>query len=80
MGIDRDSEYLANIATPNDITLKRLISSAIKEYHNNEKNVGICGDAPSTYPNFTKFLIENSIDSISVTPDALFNVIKNLKE
>ena len=80
LGIDRDSEYLANIATPNDITLKRLISSAIKEYHNNGKEIGICGDAPSTYPNFTKFLIENSIDSISVTPDALFNVIKNLKE
>ena len=80
LGIDRDSEYLANIATPNDITLKRLISSAINEYHNNGKKVGICGDAPSTYPDFTKFLIENSIDSISVTPDALFNVIKNLKE
>jgi len=49
--------------------VKKLIEDLIKVAHRHGKKVGICGQAPSKYPDYTKFLIDNKIDSISVNPD-----------
>lgn len=69
LGIDRDSAILASLADERNEAVKKLITSAIKECKNKRKYSGICGDAPSTFPDFTKFLIDNGIESISINPD-----------
>ncbi len=70
LGIDRDNKTLAKEFDERNNAVTILISSLIKEAHKNKRTVGICGDAPSTYPEFTRFLIKNKIDSVSVSPDA----------
>ena len=67
LGIDRDNSRL-NFDERNE-AVKKLICELIKVAHKYEKKVGICGQAPSRFPEYTKFLIENKIDSISVNPD-----------
>lgn len=69
LGIDRDNTMLAKEFDERNPAVKDLISSLIKEAHKNKRTVGICGDAPSTFPEFTEFLVRNRIDSVSVTPD-----------
>ena len=49
--------------------VKKLIADLIKSAHKRKKPVGICGQAPSKYPDYAEFLIKNKIDSISVNPD-----------
>ena len=67
LGIDRDNPTL-NFDERNE-GVKKLISRLIKVAHKYRKPVGICGQAPSKYPEYAKFLLENKIDSISVNPD-----------
>jgi len=67
LGMDRDNSNL-NFDERNE-AVKKLIRELIKVAHKNKKPVGICGQAPSKYPEYTKFLLENKIDSISVNPD-----------
>lgn len=67
LGIDRDNSRL-NFDERNE-AVKKLISELIKVAHKYGKKVGICGQAPSRFPEYTKFLINNKIDSISVNPD-----------
>ena len=50
-----------------------MIENLIKVAHACKRKVGICGDAPSTFPEFTEFLVKTRIDSISVTPDVAVN-------
>lgn len=69
LGIDRDNETLAKEFDERNEAVKKLIEHLIKTTHKHRRSVGICGDAPSTFPEFTKFLIKNRIDSVSVTPD-----------
>lgn len=69
LGIDRDNPVLANEFDERNEAVKDLIKALIKTVHRNKRTVGICGDAPSTFPEFTKFLIKCGIDSVSVTPD-----------
>ncbi|MDD5551902.1 MAG: phosphoenolpyruvate synthase [Candidatus Pacebacteria bacterium] len=69
LGIDRDSAILANLADERNEAVKKLVANAIKECKNRRKYSGICGDAPSTFPDFAKFLIDNGIESISINPD-----------
>ncbi|MEK6887489.1 MAG: phosphoenolpyruvate synthase [Candidatus Aenigmatarchaeota archaeon] len=73
LGIDRDSQMLAKEFDERDPAVKTLISNLIKTAHKHKRKVGICGDAPSTFPEFTKFLVRSHIDSISVTPDVAVN-------
>ena len=75
LGVDRNSEKLSDVFDENDEAVKRSISHLIKIAHKNKKKVGICGDAPSTYPEFTKFLVDEGIDTISVTPDVALKTI-----
>ncbi len=74
LGVDRDSSQLAHIFDERSEAVKRMISSVIQKAHENHCKVGICGQAPSDYPEFAKFLIRSGIDSISLNPDSIIGV------
>lgn len=69
LGIDRDSQKLAKTFDERNEAVKRMISQLIKTAHKHKRKVGICGEAPSYFPEFTEFLIKCGIDSISVNPE-----------
>jgi len=71
LGVDRDSELIADIFDERNEAVKRMIAQVIKVAHQHNRKVGICGQAPSDYPEFAKFLVECGIDSISLNPDTV---------
>ena len=71
LGLDRDSQLVAHIFDERNEAVKRLIGLVIKKAQKNEKKIGICGDAPSSFEDFAKFLVKCGIDSISLSPDAV---------
>ncbi len=74
LGIDRDSEVLADQFDARDPAVKWMIAHVIEEAHAHGVPVGLCGQAPSDHPDFAQFLVECGIDSISVTPDSFVAV------
>ena len=74
LGIDRDSENLADLFDERDLAVKRMIRRLIKTAHEHGRKVGICGQAPSDHPDFATFLVEAEIDSISLNPDSAIGV------
>ncbi|KAA2219815.1 phosphoenolpyruvate synthase [Maribacter flavus] len=80
LGIDRDSEIMGKLFDENDEAAKRMISMAIKSAKKSNIKIGLCGQAPSDFPEFAKFLIQEGIDSISFNPDALLQGIKNINK
>ena len=75
LGPDRDSSLVAHLYNERNPAVKRLISMLISSAKRNNVKVGICGQGPSDFPDFTQFLVEEGIDSISVTPDSLIKTI-----
>ncbi len=75
LGIDRDSSSLAKVGNENNQAVKELIKGAIKECNKQDKYIGICGQAPSEYPEFAEFLVEQGIKTISLSPDVLIKTI-----
>jgi pyruvate,water dikinase len=71
LGVDRDSEIVAHIFDERSQAVTSMIASVIKVAKAKGKKIGICGQAPSDYPEFAKFLVEQGIDSISLNPDAV---------
>ena len=71
LGLDRDSELVNHIYDERNEAVKRLIASVIKIAKKNKRKIGICGQAPSDFPDFAEFLVEQGIDSISLNPDAV---------
>lgn len=71
LGVDRDSEILAPLFDEQDEAVKRMIALAIQGAHDARRTIGICGQAPSDYPDFAQFLIKQGIDSISLNADAV---------
>jgi pyruvate,water dikinase len=73
LGLDRDSDLVASIFDERNDAVKRLVSQVIKSAHNHipKRKVGICGQAPSDFPEFAEFLVECGIDSISLNPDTV---------
>src|SRR3990170_3941055 len=71
LGADRDNEVLAPLFDERNLAVKRAIKSLIETAHQYGKTVSVCGQAPSIYADFTKFLVESGIDSISVNPDVV---------
>ncbi len=71
LGMDRDSAKLTPEFDARDPAVKDLIAELIKGAHRNKRKVGICGQAPSDYPEYAKFLIKQGIDSISLNPDVV---------
>jgi pyruvate,water dikinase len=80
LGVDRNSEKLAPLFDETDDSVTRSISSVIEAAHRHDRPVGICGDAPSTIPEYTEFLLEADIDSISVSPDVAVETILTVAE
>ncbi len=71
LGLDRDSEIVTKIADERDPAVLKFIKSAIEKAHRNGRSIGICGQAPSDFPEFARFLIKNKIDYISLNPDSI---------
>ncbi|NPA95230.1 MAG: phosphoenolpyruvate synthase [Thermodesulfobacteria bacterium] len=69
LGLDRDSELVAHIYDERNEAVKRLIRQVIKTAKEKKRKIGICGQAPSDFPDFAAFLVECGIDSMSLTPD-----------
>jgi pyruvate,water dikinase len=80
LGLDRDSAIVSNLFDENDESVKLLISTLIDVAHKNGVKVGLCGQAPSDYPDFARFLVSCGIDSVSFNPDALIRGIQNIAE
>ncbi len=78
LGIDRDNDMLTSIGDHTNVSYRRLISMAIKGYRANGVKVGFCGQQPSDSQEFSRFLVEQGIDSISVTPDSVLRTISRL--
>jgi pyruvate,water dikinase len=74
LGIDRDSHDLAHLFDERNPAVKALIRQVIDAAHAAGRKVGICGQAPSDYPEFAEFLVEAGIDSISLNPDSVAEV------
>ncbi|MBW2969912.1 phosphoenolpyruvate synthase [Candidatus Woesearchaeota archaeon] len=71
LGVDRDSELVADIYDERNEAVERLVQHVIGVAKQRKRKIGICGDAPSTYPEFAEFLVDCGIDSISLSPDAV---------
>ena len=80
LGLDRDSERVAHLFDERRETVKRLAAMLIEKAHAKGKKVGICGQAPSDYPEFAAFLVERGIDSLSLNPDALLRTVREVAE
>ncbi len=71
LGLDRDSALVADLFDERHETVKTMIRMAIRAAKTSGRKIGICGQAPSDYPEFARFLVEEGIDSISLNPDAV---------
>ncbi len=71
LGVDRDSEIVAPIFDERNPAVKSMIAQVISACRARGRKIGICGQAPSDYPEFTRFLIDHGIDSISLNPDTV---------
>ncbi len=75
LGVDRDSADLASLFDERNEAVRRMISQLIVTAHRAERKVGICGQAPSDYPEFAAFLVREGIDSISLNPDSIIDIV-----
>jgi pyruvate,water dikinase len=71
LGLDRDSEKVSHVFDERDPAVKKMVQSVIESAKKNGKKIGICGQAPSDYPEFAEFLVRCGIDSISLNPDSV---------
>ncbi|BAY73595.1 phosphoenolpyruvate synthase [Nostoc linckia NIES-25] len=77
LGVDRDSELVAHLFDERNEAVKLMIAKVIATVKKHGRKIGICGQAPSDYPEFAQFLVHQGIDSISLNPDS---VLKTLLE
>ncbi len=80
LGVDRDSAELRELFDERDPAVKKAIADLIERARRAGTKVGICGQAPSDYPEFAAFLVEAGIDSISLNPDSVIKVIRKVAE
>lgn len=74
LGVDRDSALVSSVFDERNEAVTRMLSMAIRACKERGKYIGICGQAPSDYPEITRFLVEEGIDSISLNPDSLLKM------
>ncbi|OAJ71613.1 phosphoenolpyruvate synthase [Methylobacillus sp. MM3] len=80
LGLDRDSEIVAPIFDERNPAVKALISQVIRAARKKGRKIGICGQAPSDYPEFAEFLVREGIDSISLNPDSVIKTMLHLEK
>lgn len=71
LGVDRDSEVVSHVYDERNAAVKKFLTEVITRAKKNKKKIGICGQAPSDFPDFATFLVELGIDSISLNPDSV---------
>jgi pyruvate,water dikinase len=80
LGVDRDSTELAHLFDERHPAVRRSIALLIEMAHEKGVKVGLCGQAPSDHPEFARFLVEAGIDTISVNPDSVVQVLNQVAE
>jgi pyruvate,water dikinase len=80
LGLDRDSALVSRVGNEMDESVKEMVKRVVEICQKKKKYCGICGDAPSTYPEFAKFLVNLKIPTISLSPDAVMKTILNLTQ
>jgi pyruvate, water dikinase len=75
LGLDRDSALVSHLFDERNRGIKRLVKMAIEMAKEKGRKIGICGQAPSDYPEFAQFLVELGIDSISLNPDSVLQTL-----
>jgi pyruvate,water dikinase len=82
LGLDRDSDIIAHIFDERNEAVKRMVKYIIEAAHRHKprRKIGICGQAPSDFPEFAEFLVECGIDSMSLNPDVILSTRLNAAE
>lgn len=80
LGVDRDSEIVAPIFDERNPAVKTMIAQVIATCRARGRKIGICGQAPSDYPEFARFLVDQGIDSISLNPDTVLKTTRTILE
>ena len=80
LGLDRDSELVSHLYDERNPAVKRMIKNVIETAKKNGRKIGICGQAPSDFPDFAEFLVECGIDSISLNPDSVIKTRLQIAE
>lgn len=80
LGIDRDSAIISSLFSEQNEAAKEMIATMIHKAKKAGVKIGLCGQAPSDFPDFAQFLVEQGIDSISFNADALLNGIENIRK
>ena len=80
LGLDRDSALVAKLFDERNEAVKRMVKLAIETAKKTGHKIGICGQAPSDYPEFAKFLVESGIDSMSLNPDSVLKTLLMVAE
>jgi pyruvate,water dikinase len=80
LGMDRDNSVIAHIANENNEAVKRMIAPAIEACNKKGKYIGICGQAPSDFPEFAQFLVSLGISSLSFTPDTVIKTLPKIAD
>ncbi len=80
LGVDRDSEIVAFDFDERDAGVKQMIRLAVEGAHRNQRHSGLCGQAPSDYPEIAEYLVEIGIDSISLNPDTVLKTMRYIVE
>ncbi|QDL07181.1 phosphoenolpyruvate synthase [Brasilonema octagenarum UFV-E1] len=75
LGLDRDSGLVARLFDERSESVKRMVKLAIAAAKKHNRKIGICGQAPSDYPEFAQFLVEQGIDSMSLNPDSVLKTM-----
>lgn len=78
LGLDRDSSLVAHIFDERNDAVKEMVRMVIEKAKRNNRKIGICGQAPSDYPEFARFLVELGIDSMSLNPDSLLKTLLDI--
>jgi len=78
LGLDRDSETISHIFDERDLAVRKFIQDLIERIKRHGKKIGICGQAPSDYPEFAQFLVKCGIDSISLNPDTVIKTAQHV--
>jgi len=80
LGIDRDSAIISDLFSEQNEAPKEMIATMIAKAHKAGRKIGLCGQAPSDFPEFAQFLVNEEISSISFNPDAILKGIENIRK